>query len=635
MGTTTATRWQVIQNHSECPDGYPWAVVDDSNEVLGFFSAEDPALGLITAFNDNDDLDLDAVIESLGGKPKPGGKRDKRRAENPGGRTGKTAEAVEQPQTTGLGASDSMTSPQWRGVLMVEGSTTGDGREFAPDSITWPDPNEVTLTLQWQKESSHGGDHDVTVAVGRIDNVWRDNNKIMGEGRFDTHPDAMEAHRRMGEGMLNGTSIVGDDITNADVEYVYPEGTESEEDDLFSILFAQPEKIIFHSARLRATTLCDIPAFVEATIQTIDPSESMVASAALIETHTTDTTDESWDGSLNEGRLSDPLTYALANDIYAYVPDPIDGIDLAKTDCRFPHHEVDESGVPGAANLTACSVGIGIIHGGRGETPLSDHSADRRKVYEHLAKHLRDAGQEPPPYQPIVNSVVAHAWVDEWRPPATWFANPNLGQVMPIMITDQGRVYGYAAQHGECHLGYLNECIMVPRDDDFSRYLTGQQPLDDGTRATIGVITAGISHAPLGYSANRASDHYDNTDAQIAYVTAGYDQRGIWVAGAILPWAEERRVSALRATGQVSPDWRLVGGTLKMVGLLAVNESGYQTEKPRVRALVSSGQVQSLVASGMVAVQHYSVSEEELNKRALLLMRKMLTERVHKTTTEV
>jgi signal peptide peptidase SppA len=48
----------------------------------------------------------------------------------------------------------------------------------------------------------------------------------------------------------------------------------------------------------------------------------------------------------------------------------------------------------GPANLTACSQGIGVLNGGRTGTTIPD--SDRQGVYDHLAKHLSDAGREPP-----------------------------------------------------------------------------------------------------------------------------------------------------------------------------------------------------------------------------------------------
>ncbi len=61
---------------------------------------------------------------------------------------------------------------------------------------------------------------------------------------------------------------------------------------------------------------------------------------------------------------------------------------------QFIHHEVSESGAIGAANVRACQTGIAILNGARGGASIP--ATERRGVYNHLAKHLRDAGIEPP-----------------------------------------------------------------------------------------------------------------------------------------------------------------------------------------------------------------------------------------------
>jgi hypothetical protein len=535
--------------------------------------------------------------------------------------------------------------PPWRGPLVVESVPTGDGREFAENSITWPDPSEVTMPLQWQKESSHGGTHDVTVSVGRIDRIWRQpltiTNKageqqtvpaVFGEGRFDIHPDAVEAARRMDAGMLNGNSINADDISDSTVEYVWDDDPEAEaEGDLLTLLFATPTLIRFHEARLRATTLCDIPAYVEASVNIISEpgSEPLVASAVVLSRraaspHATAYSHEVWDGIAEEAKLRRMMPPALARAAYAYVDHDSIG-DVSRDACLFLHHEISDGGQPGPANLTACVTGMQVVHNSR----IPDE--DRAAIYAHLAAHLRDAGEEPPPYEPE-HALVAHAWQEDqgFHPPAPWFADPKLSVPTPVMVTDAGRVYGLATEWGECHIGYNNECVLPPREAYHERFMTGELPYtcDDGTRPLVGQITAGIGHAAMSLNANRAAEHYDNTDAVVADVAVGNCDLGIWVAGAIRPSAQAARVAALRASGQVSPDWRRIGGQLRMVGLLTVNISGYQLGRARVRTRVASGQIQTMVASGLVSVRLPGPSTADLDRMSMRREMDRLAERV-------
>lgn len=234
--------------------------------------------------------------------------------------------------------------------------------------------------------------------------------------------------------------------------------------------------------------------------------------------------------------------------------------------------------------------------------------------------------------EPDREALVAHAASEDWRPPVEWFTDPGLNVPIPVTVTDQGRVYGHAAQWGECHLGFGDTCIKPPQEDAHPYFLTGEVVCDDGSRVAVGQVVAGIGHAPLYLGASKAHDHYDNTLAVVADVTVGNDKHGIWVAGAIRPSAESWRVHELRASGQVSPDWHRIGGQLRMVGLLTVNISGYQVPRARARALVASGEVRSLIATGWtvtngnaVASAHYRhalrAAADEIMRRAGLSSR--------------
>jgi HK97 family phage prohead protease len=111
---------------------------------------------------------------------------------------------------------------------------------------------------------------------------------------------------------------------------------------------------------------------------------------AAIAPHSTTTDTGDWDSGLYEKRL--PNERAVLRQCYAWV-DP-DGDPDAKSSYKFPHHVVDETGDVSAASTVACSAGIGVLNGSRGGADIPD--ADRQGVYNHLARHLRDAEMEPP-----------------------------------------------------------------------------------------------------------------------------------------------------------------------------------------------------------------------------------------------
>lgn len=483
--------YSIVQDHPDCGADTPWAVVqNDTEELMGCHDTEAAALerqgALLAEEGDSEPADDGDDTMDYAGKTAP-----------------------------------------WRGPLAIEGQVTGDGREFAENALTWA---ELPVPLRWNKEDSHGGEaRTIAVNVGRIDKIWRDGSLIMGEGVLDlSDDDGRKVYGKIEGKFLRGVSIDADSIAEADVEFVWPEdvnaGTgEGEEDDLFEMMFAQPEKMIFHGGRIRAATLVDIPAFAEAYIALLDEAGAVVAGGQPV------------------------------------------GADAVRT-------------------LTV---------------------------------------NEPAPARPRATLVAAG---EMWRPPAAWFADPKLSLPTPITVTDDGRIYGHAAQWGSCHIGQDDVCVQPPHEDAHPYYRTGEVACADGTRVAVGQITVGTGHAPLHYGASPAAEHYDNTGAAVADVAVGNDQHGIWVAGSIRPGADPLRVYELQAAGQVSGDWRRIGGQLRLVGLLAVNVPGFPV--PKMRARVASGEPQALVAAGRPTVAG-GFSAEESERQAVRVVMRMLSRRVH------
>lgn len=142
---------------------------------------------------------------------------------------------------------------------------------------------------------------------------------------------------------------------------------------------------------LRGLTVYEVsPVMLGAGIGT--HTESIKATKAVLPTHSTATTDAAWDGPANEARARSGEDVAYYRRIYAW-RDP-DGDPAVKSTYKFVHHMVGEGGEPGAANIRGCQTGIGVLNGGRGGTTIPD--GDQQDVWNHLARHLRDADVEPP-----------------------------------------------------------------------------------------------------------------------------------------------------------------------------------------------------------------------------------------------
>jgi hypothetical protein len=118
----------------------------------------------------------------------------------------------------------------------------------------------------------------------------------------------------------------------------------------------------------------------------------MAAKGGPIRAHGTDTSTASWSGPGAEKKLGDASARVLRR-AYAWVDS--DGDPDVKGSYKFVHHEVRRGGDVGPANVRACRTGIGVLNGGRGGADIPD--SHRKGVWNHLARHLRDAGEEPPP----------------------------------------------------------------------------------------------------------------------------------------------------------------------------------------------------------------------------------------------
>jgi hypothetical protein len=184
-----------------------------------------------------------------------------------------------------------------------------------------------------------------------------------------------------------------------------------------------------------------------------------------------------------------------------------------------------------------------------------------------------------------------------FAPEKAAFDNPKFTGPRPLHVADDRTVSGHVAIWETCHVGIGDSCVKPPKSNTgYAYFHTGEVVTADGARVPVGRLTYGGGHAKpnLGYAA--AAEHYDQTSSVGAYVRAGEDEYGIWVAGVLAPDADEDAVRAMRAA-PLSGDWRRIGGNLEMVAALHVNTAGF----PIPRMLTASADEQelySLVAAG-------------------------------------
>lgn len=627
--------WHIERNHSGC-DPDQWAVVkSEEDTVEDCFDDRADAVALFDKLTAGEPADRDDAEEDMALEDKPAGDGDEEQCP-PGQRWDAEAEECvpgegEQETTAsrrtqnfadktktkkspagGDAADDECPEGQHldeesgecvpdeelsgnvdvQGVAVVEGSWTGDGRQFALGALAWPDPAETNLALQWQKEGSHGGQHDNTVNVGWLTSLERDGDRILVTGTIDTDSaDGAELARGLAKRGRFGVSIVADNPDDSEIEFVYPEecdaALENDEVDEELPMACFMPKAIFHSGRIRALTIVDVPAFVEAYIEPVG-GESLQASGqtfGAVAAHETATSDSDWDAATQEKKLGDEVTLDAARGMYAWVDEEAAEDDVVPKDaCKFPHHEVSDDGTPGAANLTACSAGIGALNGARGGADIP--AGDKQGVYDHLAAHLRDGDQEPPPPSFVLKAAIApliaaaHKITLSDTPPAEWFQEPtNLPEVGAIAVTDEGRVYGLLAPRYVAHRSFDKRVTVPMGNVDYSRWMNRQTIVAGGERVTTGPITMGCGHAATDpwVSADSSLEHYDNSCSIVATVRIGENQHGVWIAGALLPDVTPHQVARMLAC-QLSGDWRAhpeKPGKREMCGALLVPVPGF------------------------------------------------------------
>lgn len=243
--------WSIVEGDERCDAGEFAVVKDEDRELEGCHATREEAEAQIAALN--------------------------------------ASEAEDDADSAALPTTMRNTVP-WSGVLVVEGTPTGDGRQFAAGSLTWPalgETSSLEIPLGWMYERAHGGmSTDKVVNVGRIDTITRSGNELLGTGVLNLDTEwGRRAAEQMGTredpGFLAGVSIDADDPDDPrglNVEYVFPDSCAISEgspgDDLpgetespdpeMALECMMPEMEIYHSGRIRAATLVDIPAYVEA-----------------------------------------------------------------------------------------------------------------------------------------------------------------------------------------------------------------------------------------------------------------------------------------------------------------------------------------------------------------------------------
>jgi hypothetical protein len=320
-------------------------------------------------------------------------------------------------------------------------------------------------------------------------------------------------------------------------------------------------------------------------IKSEDADMTTIKQLGAIRAHTTATDDESnWDAAAAKSSVN--ATPSNLKAMHAF-KDP-EGGDDAVSAYSYPHHNVNADGSVGAANTSACSSGIASLNGGRGGHSMS--TDDKVGVYNHLSKHLEDAGKEAPP----LKGAGAGAANTTTTKAKQFAAAPDQGAISAAVADAMG------VDPSAVEVEVSDDGIEVETDmDDGTTVSTEHTIGDDGTVVSTtdsGPITPGSpeaaqaaavesaiksagatssSHAPPPATAAIASSRRGFTDVQLPPVEQGSDNsfdmpvmaiEGIWtgdgrfIAPGALTWRDlPFPVMALKTTTNDHNSAELVG----------------------------------------------------------------------------
>ena len=480
--------------------------------------------------------------------------------------TAAAEEVVEEDDAPMIPLEEEYEAVPWYGVLAPEGAVSGDGRGFEDRGLRMRD---LPLPIKWMPEDAEG--HDKSQVAGRIDRIWREDGLIKAEGQFDTSFAAYEAIRQLAEGSLRGVSVDIDDMQAALAE----DGASS-----------------VATGRICSATLCAIPAFAEAFVALgtwMDDKGFVPGGSDIPDEQTVD--------------QLPPEEFAVSRETFAPVPIKTKDGPGWITEPK-PTHRITDYWVDGRGALK-------IRWGQPG-----DFNRCRMQLVKYVQNpewlaglcanlHYRALRVWPGQHNVRTQPMPALTASAGTMLPGDYFKNPELSGPTPFTVTEDGRVYGHVATWDVCHIGLPigdreGECTTAPHSSaNYAFFLTGEVLTDLGP-VNVGQITLGGGHADGRASLRAAIGHYDSTSTAVADVTAGEDEYGIWVAGALRSSVTAEQVHELRAAA-ISGDWRQVRAgrdDMELIAALAVNVPGFPIPRPSM-LVASSGQPMSLVAAAI------------------------------------
>jgi hypothetical protein len=194
--------------------------------------------------------------------------------------------------------------PEFSGVLIIEGQPTGDGREIAPEALTWRDPPLPLMGLKTEIHDPEGFDmNDPAVIAGRIDTLTREPGEgntqlIKIKGFYLANEDGMyfaDLTEAMGRiGMSGDVAIQASEVTVEDVD---------------EMGFPTDMSEVLTEGTIMGGTACPFPAFQGAYIVLGDGTDTAEAKAIPQQTETPEVPDQPPAAVTAGGQLIHWMTY--------------------------------------------------------------------------------------------------------------------------------------------------------------------------------------------------------------------------------------------------------------------------------------------------------------------------------------
>ena len=212
------------------------------------------------------------------------------------------------------------------------------------------------------------------------------------------------------------------------------------------------------------------------------------------------------------------------------------------------------------------------------------------------------------------------------KPPYDWFKDPYLTGLTPLTITKEGRVYGHLADWDGCHTGFQGVCVPPFRSmSDYAFFNVGEIETAEGELVPCGKLMFsmdGGKHATtddyLGYE--EVMQHYDDATKVGAFVRAGADKFGTWLAGSLRPGLSEEEIQHLR-THPPSGDWRPIkNGPSDLVAAFSVPVPGFPIARGRALVASAGGEITAII-SGPLELDEEMGYRRRRRKKAMLGIR--------------